>query len=73
MLDVGEEDVPDDGDDVDIEDPEGLRNIPEVDVLGRRPDHPVELKYGKHVALAGQPCDFPGLLGHCPAVLSYFL
>ena len=45
MLDVREEDVPDDGDDVDVEDAIGLRDPHEVDVLRRRPDAPVELKF----------------------------
>ena len=44
MLDVGEEDVPNDGDDVDVENAVGLRHPLEVDVLRRRPDAPVELK-----------------------------
>jgi hypothetical protein len=45
VLDVGEEDVPDDCDDVDVEDSIGRRDPHEVQVLGRRPDAPVELKY----------------------------
>jgi hypothetical protein len=44
VLDVGEEDVPDDCDDVDVEDSIGRRDPHEVQVLGRRPDAPVELK-----------------------------
>jgi hypothetical protein len=44
VLDVGEEDVPDDCDDVDVEDAIGRRDPHEVQVLGRRPDAPVELK-----------------------------
>jgi hypothetical protein len=43
VFDVGQEDVPDDGDDVDVEDAVGLRHPHEVDVLRRRPDAPIEL------------------------------
>ena len=44
MLDVGEENVPNNSDDVDVEDAIGLRHPSEVDVLRRGPDAPVELK-----------------------------
>ena len=45
MLDVWQEYVPDDCDHVDIENPEWLRNVSEVDVLRRGPDDPIKLKW----------------------------
>ena len=47
MLYVREEDVPDDGDAVDVEDAERGGNPDKVDVLGRRPETPVELEMNK--------------------------
>ena len=43
MLDFGEEDIPDDCDNVDVENSIGLRNPHEVDVLRRGPNAPVKL------------------------------
>ena len=44
MLHVAEEDVPDDGDGVDVGDAVLGRHVHEVDVLRRRPDAPVKLQ-----------------------------
>ena len=44
VLHVAEEDVPDDGDGVDVGHAVLGRNVDEVDVLRRRPDAPVELR-----------------------------
>lgn len=44
VLHVAEEDVPDDGDAVDVEDPVLGRDVDKVDVLGWGPDAPVKLR-----------------------------
>ena len=44
MLHVAEEDVPDDGDGVDVGDAVLGRHVDKVDVLRRRPDAPVKLR-----------------------------
>ena len=43
VFDFGEEDIPDDCDNVDVENSIGLRNPHEVDVLRRGPNAPVKL------------------------------
>ena len=44
MLDVGQEDVPNDGDHIDVENSECWRNHGEVDVLRWWPNAPVKLE-----------------------------